>query len=206
MAADPALRPTTTRREARIAAEGTVLVRRALALAERSGFESSCTPEVGRLLAVLTGGVRGGLVGEIGTGCGVGTAWMAGALEPDSSLVSVELDPARARAARGIFADTPSVRVLTGDWHDILGYGPFGLLFADGGGAKESEPEELVRALEPGGTILLDDLTPEALWKEEWRGWTDPVREFWLNDARLAAAEILTAPDEAAIVATRLRV
>jgi len=159
---------------------------------------------VGRLLAVLAGRVRGGLVGEIGTGCGVGAAWMAGALAAESSLVTVELDPARARAAREIFADVPNVRVLTGDWHELLGYGPFDLLFADGGRSKEREPDTLVRALKPGGTVLLDDLTPEALWPEEWRGRPDPVREFWLDDPRLMATEILTAPTDAAIVATRL--
>ena len=173
-------------------------------LAERSGFENSCTPGTGRLLAVLASRVRGGLAGEIGTGCGVGAAWMAGALAPGSSLVSVELDPTRARVAREIFAEVPNVRVVTGDWHELLGYGPFDLLFADVGEAKEREPDRLVRSLKPGGTILLDDLTPEALWPEEWRGWTDPVREFWLNDPRLRATEILTTPADAAIVATRL--
>ena len=153
---------------------------------------------------MLANRIRGGLVGEIGTGCGVGAAWMAGALTPETSLVTVELDPARARAAREIFADMPNVRVLTGDWQDLLGYGPFDLLFADGGKAKQREPDTLLRALKPGGTVLLDDLTPEALWPEEWRGWRDPVREFWLGDPRLAAAEILTATASAAIVATRL--
>ena len=68
-----------TRDEGCMDTERPELVGRALALAERSGFEHSCAPAVGRLLAVLAGRVRGGLVGEIGTGCGVGTAWMTGA-------------------------------------------------------------------------------------------------------------------------------
>jgi len=129
---------------------------------------------------------------------------MAGSLTPESSLVTVELDPVRATAAREIFADVPNVSVLTGDWHDLLDYGPFDLLFADGGKVKEREPDTLLLALKPGGMVLLDDLTPEALWPEEWRGWRDPVREFWLGDPRLVATEILTAPASAAIVATRL--
>jgi predicted O-methyltransferase YrrM len=183
--------------------EGPALVRLALDLARRSRFEHSCTPEVGRLLSVLASRVRGGVVGEIGTGCGVGTAWMASALAVGVSLVTVEFDQTRAEAVRSLFADVPNVCVLDGDWHRLLAYGPFDLLFADGGRAKEREPETLVGALKPGGTVLLDDLTPEALWPEEWRGLPDPVREFWLNDPRLAATEILTAPTEAAIVATR---
>lgn len=50
------------------------LVRRAVALAEKLGLTDSSLPEVGRLLAVVAAHVRGGVVGEIGTGRGVGTA------------------------------------------------------------------------------------------------------------------------------------
>ena len=187
-----------------MAIEESALVRRASALAERSRFEHSCTTEVGRLLAVLASRIRSGLVGEIGTGCGVSTAWIASTLATGAFLVTVELDPTRAEDARRLFADVPNVHILQGDWHELLVHGPFDLLFADGGKAKEHEPEVLVGALKPGGTVLLDDLTPEKLWPEEWRGRPDPVREFWLNDPRLAATEILTGPADAAIIATRL--
>ena len=181
------------------------LVGRALALARRSRFDRSCTAGVGRLLAVLAGTVRGGgTVGEIGTGCGVGTAWMASALAPDATLVSVELDPARAEAARDLFGPVRGVRVLRGDWHELLAHGPFDLLFADGGGAKEREPRALVGALRPGGMVFLDDLTPRELWPEEWSGKRDLVREYWLNEPDVAATEIRTGPTEAAIIATRV--
>lgn len=53
-------------------------VRRAVEEAERVGFELSCSPEQGRLLAVLASGIpAGGAIGETGTGCGVGLAWLA---------------------------------------------------------------------------------------------------------------------------------
>jgi len=44
----------------------------------------------------------------------------------------------------------------------------------------------------------MDDLTPG-------RAGTDPVREFWLNHPELAAVELQLSPDEAVIVAVRLR-
>lgn len=181
------------------------LVREATALAERLGFTQSCWPETGRLLRVMAAQVREGVVGEMGTGCGVGAAWLASALAPGVSLVTIELDAARAAAARELFADVPSVRVLHGDWRELLPYGPFALLFADGGKAKQHEPDALVTALRPGGLLVLDDLTPEDQWPEEWRGKPDPVREFWLNDPRLAATELLVGPRMAVIVAARLR-
>ena len=50
------------------------LVERALALAEATGFALSSIPEVGRRLRALAGSVRAGVIGEMGTGCGVGAA------------------------------------------------------------------------------------------------------------------------------------
>src|SRR5665213_1027689 len=73
-------------------------VERAQVRARELGFEQSCDPEVGRLLAVLAGGVRvGGRVLEIGTGVGYGTAWIVEGLagRDDVELVSVEIDHAR---------------------------------------------------------------------------------------------------------------
>ncbi|MDI3340154.1 MAG: class I SAM-dependent methyltransferase [Sphaerobacter sp.] len=179
------------------------LVQRALALAAETGFTQSCTPEVGRLLRVLAAQVRGGVIGEIGTGCGVGTAWMASALPSTTRLVTVELDAERAAAVRALLRPCPGVTVLAGDWHALLPYGPFDLLFADGGKAKEREPETLLRALRPGGLVVLDDLTPEEHWPPEWRGQPDPVRQFWLNDPRLLATELLVTPTASVILATR---
>ncbi len=180
------------------------LVERAMDLAERLGFTQSCWPEVGRLLAVLTSSVRGGTIGETGTGCGVGTAWMASALSPDTQLLTVELDAERAEAARELFESVPNIRVLQGDWHELLSYDPFDMVFVDGGSGKREEQEVVLDALRPGGLVVLDDLWPQGMKPSELRGKPDPVREFWLNDPRLAATEILTGPRMAVILATRI--
>ncbi len=178
------------------------LVQHARALAERAQFAASCTAEVGRLLVVLAAHVRGGVIGEVGTGYGVGTAWLASALAPDARLVTVEQEAARVDAVRELFAARDDVQVLHGDWHLLLPHGPFDLLFADTP-AKRDEPEVLLAALRPGGVLVLDDLTPETHWPPAWRGQRDPVRDFWLNDPRLHATELLTTPTSAVILATR---
>jgi predicted O-methyltransferase YrrM len=179
------------------------IVQQALELAQRMGFEGSCTEEVGRLQAVLAGGVRSGVIAEIGTGCGVGAAWIASALRPGVSLVTVENDTARAEAVRELFAGNPKVRTIADDWHVIQTNAPFSMIFADGGRAKEQEPETLLQMLVPGGFILLDDLTPLEHWPPEWRGQPDPVREFWLNDQRLHATELRPTATTAVILASR---
>jgi predicted O-methyltransferase YrrM len=171
------------------------LVTRALALAEATGFEISCDPEVGALLHVLASS-RGRLrVAEIGTGCGVGSAWIVSGLAPETPFFTAELDPGRAAAVRELFAGDENVHVLEGDWRETLPpEAPFDLLFVDGGKAKWNG-EEVISLLAPGGVAVIDDLTPGLAG--------DPVREFWLGDPRLAAVEVLTRPESAAIVAAR---
>jgi predicted O-methyltransferase YrrM len=152
----------------------------------------SSIPEVQRLLRVLAAGRR---VGEAGTAFGEGAAAMA---ETAASVVTVERDPARAGRARARLARFPNVELLVGDWHDLLpARGPFGLLFFDAGRLDEEDPEAVVELLELGGLLVKDDLTPG-------RPGPDPVRDLLLAHPRLAAAEVLTAPGSAAIVAARV--
>jgi predicted O-methyltransferase YrrM len=171
------------------------LVARATALARDFRFEKSCSPQVGRLLHVLAGARGRERVGEIGTGCGVGAAWMVSALDPATPFVTVERDATLAEAAAGLFAGDERVRVLHGDWRELLSTeAPFDLLFVDGGKANEAGPE-VVSLLAPRGIAVLDDLTPGRE--------SDPVRDFWLREPGLAAVELLTTPGAAAILAVR---
>jgi predicted O-methyltransferase YrrM len=170
------------------------LVEKARVAATTSGFTKSCSNEMGRLLQVLAGsrGVR--RAAEIGTGAGVGAAWILSALDPEVAFFTAELDPERARAAAELLADDPAATVLAGDWSEVLTReAPFDLLFADGGGAKADEA--ILGLLAPGGLLVLDDLTPGY-------GDPDPVRELWLRHPRLLAAEVHVSAHEAAIVGT----
>ena len=174
------------------------LVARALALEHGLGFERSCIREVGMLLHVLAAQRGRARVGELGTGCGVGAAWIVSALPSAVPFVTVELDETRARAAAALFADDENVTVLQGDWHELMPpQAPFDLLFLDSGKQHpEIDGEDVIGLLAPGATIVMDDLTPG-------RPGPDPVREFWLNHPQIAALEILTTPETAAIVGTR---
>jgi len=170
------------------------LVERALALSARAGFTKSCSLETGRLLQVLAGQRGRTRVAEIGTGCGVGSAWILSALDPEISFVTVELDAARAADAAELLVADTNATVLYGDWQEVLpGEAPFDLLFADGGRSKYHE--ELLGLVAPGGTLFLDDLTPGYDGR-------DPVRELWLGHPRLLAAELQISPREAVIVGT----
>jgi predicted O-methyltransferase YrrM len=149
----------------------------------------SSIPAVHALLRVLGAGRD---VAELGTAFGEGAAAMA---ETARSVVTVELDPERAAVARERLAPLGNVEALEGDAYELL-HGTYGLVFADAGGY---DWERIVALTEIGGVIVKDDLTPGRAIDG------DPVREFLLRDPRLAAVEILTMPDAAAIVAVRLR-
>ena len=177
------------------------LVEQAVSIARREGFENSCRPEHGRLLFALASGAD--VIGETGTGCGVGLAWLASGAKPGARLVSVELDANRAALAADL--DLPQVTVIHGDWREIHREAPFDLLVLDGGahGKRGGDPADPAVLLRPGGTLVIDDLTPAQHWPPRFNGEIDEARMYWLAHPGLDAAELRLAPDLAALVATR---
>jgi len=172
------------------------LVQRALALADELGFER--TPENGALLHVLAGRRGVSRAGEIGTGCGVGAAWIVSALPPDVPFVTVELEPHLAAAASALFADDENVRVLSGGWREVLPpEAPFDFLFVDARDAKD-DPDAVLGLLSPGATVVLDDFS----WEPSQ---PDLRRDAWLEHPELAAVQVWTTPERRAIVAVRRR-
>lgn len=174
-------------------------------------FGRSSIREVGRLLGALAASRPAGRLAEIGTGTGVGASWVASMMGSEASFVTVEIDEGRAAACTELFAGVPNVRVLHGDWHDVLPpEAPFDLLFFDGGGWKRSPPQQMRaesdRALElvaPGGVVAMDNLTPAHLWPADAPSWPDALREHWLGNDALVATEVLTTPDSSAILAVK---
>ena len=105
----------------------------------------------------------------------------------------------------GTGGGSPQVTVRQGDWSEIYSYGPFDLLVLDGGahgksGARPADPDILLR---PGGTLVIDDLTPAQDWPSRFAGLVDEARMHWLGYSGLDATELRLAPDLAALVATR---
>ena len=153
---------------------------------------ATAIPEVQGLVRALAAGRD---VAELGAAYGETAALLA---ETARSVVTVELDPERAAAARERLRGLANVELLEGDAYEQLrGREPFGLVFADGG--RPYDWEAILALTEPGGLIVKDDLTPGRPVDG------DDVREFLLRDPRLAAAEILATPGMAVIVASRLQ-
>jgi predicted O-methyltransferase YrrM len=114
--------------------------------------------------------------------------------------VTVELDDDRAAIAARRLEGLANVELLVGDWLELLPpRAPFGLVFHDAGNFKRS-PEEygdaVVRLLEPGGLLVLDEMTPG-------RPGFDPIREWASARVGIESTEIITTPTTSALVIAR---
>ncbi len=179
------------------------LVAAAVRLAAELGFENSCRVEHGRLLHALAAGAES-RIGETGTGCGVGLAWLLEGRGRGVSVVTVERDSDRAAAVRELFADVPDLEILTGDWTAIEDHGPYDLLILDGGGHGKNGPAaEPTKLLTPHGTLVIDDFTPATTWPPMHEGVQDEARLQWFQHPALHTTEVRLAPDLATLIATR---
>jgi predicted O-methyltransferase YrrM len=169
-------------------------------LSERMGFGadggvSSCVPGIGIFLAVLASSPPGGRIAEIGTGFGVGAAWLLSGMDSAASLVTVEIDRVRAGAARDVLGSDDRVTVIADRWQDSLpGFPPFDLVFVDGGYVEHlaNDPritDMVVNLVSVGGQLVLDDLTAETEWPDDWRHHLDPKRELAFRHPLLVGAE-----------------
>ena len=181
------------------------LVAKAVQASRTVGYDKACIPEVGRLLHLLVSARRSARIGETGTACGVGAAWIASGMDQDSTLVTAELDPERAAIATRLFSQTQNVKTLCGDWSLIKVHGPFDILFVDGGPAK-SECDEIMSMVARRGLIVFDDLTPPHVWTEEQRrayADGDPVRNAWRDRPGCAACEVMVTVNASVLLVSR---
>ncbi len=178
------------------------VVQRALDLSRREGFVTSSRLETGRLLAALAAS-RTGRLGECGTGCGVGAAWLSSAAREGSTVVTAELNPHLAQEVASLFEGDDRVQVIPGDWTALRQSAPFSLLFLDVAEAKRSGADVVADLLMPGGVVVLDDFTPSSCWPPLFEGRVDTVREQWLVDPRFTTVEVMVTEDASVLIAAK---
>ncbi|MEK7885865.1 O-methyltransferase [Burkholderia contaminans] len=174
----------------------------ALAASDAAGLPAiNVAPNQGKLLQLLAT-IRGARrILEVGTLGGYSTIWLARALPPGGSLVTLELNPAHAKVAtrniaRAGFAEV--VTVVVGSAKDSLarlvdaGEAPFDFIFIDAD--KDNNPVYLDAALKlsrPGTVIVVDNVVRGGRVADPGNREPDVVgvRDGF---ARLAAAPNLT--------------
>jgi predicted O-methyltransferase YrrM len=174
------------------------LVKAAYEREQKLQFTQSSRPDVGTLLSVLAATVPpSGRLLELGTGAGVGLAWIVHGLgrRNDAEVVSVEFD--RERAAVVQAAGWPDwVSIIVGDGAELLRtLGSFDLIFADTPGGKVYNLDATIAALRPGGVLLVDDMNLPGSDQPERRARILSIRNQLLRDPRLSCAELAISVD-----------
>lgn len=170
---------------------------------------SACLPGVGRFLAVLAAGCAGGAIAELGTGAGIGTAWLASAMPAGCRLVTAEIDERLADAARRLFAADRRIEVVTGDATTAIAQrGPFDLIFADCGIRDEAAFGTVIDLLRMGGRIVMDDVTPLGTGAAGAAGRArphtdDPKRRFFASERLVSTEVVLPDLENSLLVGTR---
>jgi predicted O-methyltransferase YrrM len=126
------------------------------------------SPAEGRFLHILARAVGARRILEIGTLGGYSTIWLARALPPGGTVVTLESEPRHAEVARANIARAglaERVEVQVGRALDTLPglKGPFDLVFIDAD--KRSNPDYLTWALElarPGTLIVCDNVVRDG--------------------------------------------
>jgi predicted O-methyltransferase YrrM len=145
-------------------------VRAAQQAAELAGFTMSCDNRTGALLRTLVASKPDGRVLELGTGTGVGTAWLLAGMTGNAHLVTVEADPATAAIAREQHGGDRRVSLVVTDadtWLDTYDGPGFDLVFVDCRPGKFHRRDDLLGHLVPGGLYVGDDLLPQSTWPED---------------------------------------
>ena len=136
---------------------------------DRIGFTMSSEPRTGSLLRALAASKPGGRVLELGTGTGVGTAWLLAGMDAEARLESVESDASALEIARRHLGRDPRVTFHSIDGAAFLERsqpGRFDLVFADTWPGKFTHLDLALGQLRTGGIFLVDDLLPQPNWPD----------------------------------------
>jgi predicted O-methyltransferase YrrM len=132
-------------------------------------FTMASEPKTGALLGVLAASKPNGRLLELGTGTGVGTAWLLSGMDAASTLVTVDTNFSFQSAAQRILGNDPRLSLVLEDAVDFLVRQPpasFDLVFADALRGKFEGLDESLAVVKPGGFYLIDDLLPQPNWPE----------------------------------------
>lgn len=126
----------------------------------------------GCLLRTLAASKPGGELLELGTGVGMGTAWLLAGMDVTAHLTTVDINEERTAIARRMMGSDPRVNFHLGDGIAFINScheqkRQFDLIFADSIPGKFAALEETLALLNKGGLYVVDDLNPQPGWSAD---------------------------------------
>src|SRR5712691_9928858 len=137
---------------------------------EALGFTMASEPQTGSLLRTLAASKPSGRFLELGTGTGVGTAWLLAGMDASSRLDTVDNDAAVSAVAQRHLGHDPRVTFHLSDGAQFLNrmaQERFDFIYADTWPGKFTHLDLALSLLGPGGMYFVDDLLPQPSWPEE---------------------------------------
>ena len=131
------------------------------------GFTMPSDRETGSLLKSLAASKPDGRFLEIGTGTGLGSAWLLAGMNERAHLDSVDNDPVVQAIARQSLDSDPRVtfHISSGDqFIEAAKPSSYDFIFADAWPGKYSHLNETLQLLRTGGIYFIDDMLPQPNW------------------------------------------
>ena len=161
--------------------------------AKRLGFGMSCDDTTGRTLRALVASKTKSVILELGTGIGIGTAWMMDGLPLDSKLVSVDINPETQEIARQHLGNDLRLAFHIQDgaeFIDDMKAQRFGLIFADARPGKREYIRQTIALLDQGGIYIADDMIPLVNATPSLIKARDQLRAILYSDPELKVIEL----------------
>jgi predicted O-methyltransferase YrrM len=135
---------------------------------KQCGFSMASEPKTGALLRALAAGKPGGRFLELGTGTGVGAAWILDGMDASAQLDTVDNNSQWQEIARRHLSRDLRVRFHTEDGAEFLKrvQQPYDFVFADTWPGKFDHLDLALALLRPGGIYVVDDLLPQDSWPD----------------------------------------
>lgn len=135
------------------------------------GFALSSDPLTGELLRTLVASKPAGQFLELGTGTGMGAAWLLDGMDAASRLHTVDVDAANVEVARRFLGSDLRTTFYVEDGEVWLKRArsdgmKFDLIFADAMPGKYVALDDALALLKIGGFYVIDDLLPQPTWPE----------------------------------------
>jgi predicted O-methyltransferase YrrM len=150
-------------------------------------FTMASETRTGALLKVLAASKPGGRLLELGTGTGVGTAWLLEGMDAAASLVSVDSSLVFQAVAQDVLGHDLRLTLVLENGADFLRRqkpASFDLIFADAIPGKYENLDQALSLVKPGGYYVVDDLLPQPNWPEGHEAKVPVLIEQLRSDSR----------------------
>jgi len=134
-----------------------------------SGFTMASDILTCSLLRTLAASKTGARFLELGTGTGLSTSWILDGMDKDSSLISIDNDPAFLSIARQFLGNDKRLELVLTDgekWFKENKQEKFDYIFADTWHGKYLLLDDALFMLNRGALYIIDDMLPQPNWPD----------------------------------------